>query len=428
MNIEKIHIKNYRGFEDLIVNFKKNINVFVGVNGAGKSSILDLIASFLNNFTIKFSGISSREIEYNLTMLDINIDKQETVNQIFVSSYIGDMSWELKRDFRGGKNNFRQMNSHIVEYQRRFEDYPNLSVPIFKYFQSQRNSVEKSKSSSVKKRYIAEQFKVYEDAFDKTLEFDRFISWFVEEENIENRRKVTLGDLSYKNPKINMVRRALTKFFGSFKSSKYENLRVEVRDINLKTNERSSLVIDKNGKTFNLKQLSDGEKMLILVVADIAHRLSLANPQNDSLNKGAGIVLIDEIDLHLHPAWQREVIPCLLSTFPDIQFITTTHSPQVLSSVDNKNIFIIEDFKIVEITPPTLGNDSNTILGDLFDVSERPVETQKEIDLLYDLIEDEKNERKTLKLLKKLENQLGKNNPEIIRAKLHYEFQKSEEK
>jgi len=436
MKIKEIEIENYRGFKNKKhLVFKNDINVIVGINGAGKTSILDLIASFLNNFTVKFSGSSNREIEQNLTMLDINIDEQETRNKIFVNSEITHnldfgilerndiISWELKRDFKGGKSNFKQLNEYINAYQKLFKVNPEQNIPIFKYFQSQRNSTEKQKQSISRKRYIAEQFKAYDNAFDKTLEFDKFISWFIEEENKENRAKVSLSNLSYTNPKLNAVRSAIIQFLESFPSFEYKNLRVEERTFNLKTNEKSSLVLDKNNKTFNLKQLSDGEKVLILLVSDIAHRLALANPELKNCLLGTGIILIDEIDLHLHPAWQREVISCLLKTFPNLQFITTTHSPQVLSNINPENIFIIEDFNFVEITPNTFGNDSNTILWDIFGVSERPEHTKAKLEKLYEIIEEDDKQDEAKELLNELILQLGDNNSEILRAKLHFDFQ-----
>lgn len=435
MKIKEIEFENYRGFKNKNkITFKDDINVIVGINGAGKTSILDLIASFLNHFTVKFSGSSSRDIKQSLTMLDINIDEQETINKIFVSSDIDNkediISWELKQNFKSGKsekNNFEQLNKYIDTYQEIFKFNSEQNIPIFKYFQSQRNSTEKQKQSISKKRYIAEQFKAYDNAFDKTLEFDNFISWFVEEENKENRKKVSLSNLSYTNPRLNTVRDAITQFLESFSSFKYKNLRVEERTFNLKTNEESSLVIDKADKTFNLKQLSDGEKILILLVSDIAHRLALANPQYKNCLLGTGVILIDEIDLHLHPSWQREVIPCLLKTFPNLQFIATTHSPQVLSTVNSENIYIIEDFNFVEFTPNTFGNDSNTILWDIFGVSERPEQTKAKLEKFYKIIEEEGKQDEAKTLLQELTLQLGNDNSEILRANLHFDFQNQNE-
>ena len=100
--------------------------------------------------------------------------------------------------------------------------------------------------------------------------------------------------------------------------------------------------IEKDGKSFDLSQMSDGEKNMITLVGDIARRLAIANPSSSDPLKGDGIILIDEIDLHLHPKWQRLMIPQLTTIFPNCQFIITTHSPQVIGNTKPENIFILE--------------------------------------------------------------------------------------
>lgn len=430
MKIQKIEAQNYRGFKKLNLSFDENINLLVGVNGSGKSSILDLVAMFLNTFVIKLLGKSSRELDYALTMFDINIEAQETIDKIVLSTNKNNnesnvLTWEIKRDFKGGKSNYKKLNAFVANYQASFRENENQSVPIFKYFHAQRSLSEKDKSAPSKKRYIAEQFKAYEGAFDRAFEFDKFMTWFLEEENKENRKKVSLKDFSYTNKQLESVRQAITSFLGNFPAVKYENLRVEDRPFNVKSNEKSAFVIDKNGQAYNLKQLSDGEKSLILMVADIAYRLALANPNAEYCLTGEGIILIDEIDLHLHPAWQREVIPCLTKTFPNIQFLATTHSPQVLSNVSSDKVYLIEDFEIVLNTPPTYGNDSNTILEDLFEVNPRPLHTESKFNKFYELLDAEEYVEAS-KILEGLKQRLGSQNSEVLRASLHYDFQKPE--
>ncbi len=91
------------------------------------------------------------------------------------------------------------------------------------------------------------------------------------------------------------------------------------------------MLIDKHGETLNVSQLSQGEKSLMTLVGDIARRLAMMNPSLASPLEGDGIVLIDEVDLHLHPKWQRSLLERLTTTFPGCQFVVTTHSPLVVS-------------------------------------------------------------------------------------------------
>jgi predicted ATP-binding protein involved in virulence len=102
------------------------------------------------------------------------------------------------------------------------------------------------------------------------------------------------------------------------------------------------MTITKQGQELIINQLSDGEKCLLAMVGDLARRLAIANPSLPDPLQGSGVVLIDEIELHLHPKWQREIIPALTRTFPNCQFIVTTHSPQVISQVKPEGIYILE--------------------------------------------------------------------------------------
>lgn len=149
--------------------------------------------------------------------------------------------------------------------------------------------------------------------------------------------------------------------------------------------------------------------------------MALPSLDNPLIGKGI-IVLIDEIDLHLHPAWQRAIIPALEKTFPNIQLITTTHSAQVLSTVNKENVFLLEDFKVVPTIPHTFGKDSNSILNDLFGVGERLNEAKKEFQELYHLIDDENKKEEAERKLIEMEEKYGNDDVEVVRAKLHFDF------
>ena len=105
---------------------------------------------------------------------------------------------------------------------------------------------------------------------------------------------------------------------------------------------RLEMKIDKENISLNVSQMSDGEKCTLALLGDLARRLALANPMKENPLLGEGIVLIDEVELHMHPSWQRKVLYTLKETFPNIQFIVTTHSPIILSEADeNYNVFFM---------------------------------------------------------------------------------------
>ena len=151
------------------------------------------------------------------------------------------------------------------------------------------------------------------------------------------------------------------------------------------------MLAQKDDETFDINQLSDGEKCLIAMVGDLARRLTMANPTMDNPLEGEGVVLVDEIDLHLHPTWQRTVVPRLLKTFPNVQFILSTHSPQVLSHVEDKSVFLLNqtaDSGIVHVPlTEAYGQTYERLLEDVFGIPTRPDEIQHELELLFDLIQ-----------------------------------------
>ena len=123
-----------------------------------------------------------------------------------------------------------------------------------------------------------------------------------------------------------------------------------------------------------MSEMSDGYRNMLSMVADIAYRMALLNPQflGEVTKKTSGVVLIDEIDLHLHPAWQRHIVSALKEIFPKVQFIVSTHAPSVISSVPKEEIVVLENHQVRRAELPTYGKDANSILKTVMDVPERP--------------------------------------------------------
>ena len=176
------------------------------------------------------------------------------------------------------------------------------------------------------------------------INFDCFLDWFKNEKLYEYQEKEK--NHSYESPQLKAVKSAISSFFG-------EDLQLNVRG--------SQLTANKNGLEILFSSLSDGEKSLCMLFADIARRLAIANPNLENPLEGNGVILVDEIEMHLHPSWQRKVCSALVKTFPNCQFIITTHSPQVLGELQPQDIRLLNNFKIT--TPPqSFGLDSNSVI------------------------------------------------------------------
>jgi predicted ATP-binding protein involved in virulence len=186
--------------------------------------------------------------------------------------------------------------------------------------------------------------------------------------------------------------------------------------------------VRKDRKEFELNQLSDGERGLLALAFDLTRRLAIANPKlKDPVAKSPAIVLLDEVELHLHPSWQRDVLRRFAKTFSNCQFIVTTHSPQVLGEVEGKYIHYLKRNKkgeIIRWTPPrALGLDSNRVLRELMDAPSRNAAFDARAHRLFKLIDAERF-RDAKALMSKIQGKLGEDEPDVVRARALMAFLK----
>ncbi|NMF60444.1 AAA family ATPase [Pseudanabaena yagii] len=436
MHIEKLRMQNFRGFKDVTIDFPSNLAVFIGVNGSGKSSIIDCCALFLSLLVTSvrmFRDFHDSEPP-SISESDITIGYDETQNQIDVLLDLKRLSFPLILTRKSSRemNLFTRINTSesIKEGEKVIfhnESYYGLDsvfsevvndfyqiltnklsdeniydgFPILVHYSTDRAVNEIVLDSDQKNLNIPAL--AYDYAITKKVDFTDFFVWYRNQEDLEN--EVRLSDNpNYVDHKLKTIRSAIPLFL-----PKLSNLRVK-RSMPIR------MTMMKDGDELNIKQLSSGEKNLLVMVADIARRLAIANPDpTKNALEGEGIILIDEIELHLHPQWQRDIIPRLTSTFPNCQFIVTTHSPQVLSNVKKENVFVVEDFQVYPADAYTFGRDSNSILSELMGVTERPVEIQNKLtECLYKIDDGQIEEAKIL--LRELSDLLGHNDSEIVKA------------
>jgi predicted ATP-binding protein involved in virulence len=440
MHVTELHIENFRRFQKLDFYPPKDLAVLIGVNGSGKSTVLDALAILLNLYSNQLLGrkywhddffdIEFTDSDISLATLEARLAVTVQVDKLNLQSWnilINRSSYPTRRNKnKGNKVDNNQLFDLVRSHLNQLKYSPSAPSPILMHYQHSRTA---TNSSSVEhypsfgKRGIP-KLSAYLQAFSKNRDdFKDFFDWFELEENYENEVRLR-EDINFKNSRLEVVRLAIQTFLAEFPDAHFDNLRIirHQRNSEVEFKSRSiepTLVITKNAQEFSINQLSDGEKTLLMLVADIARRLAILNPGASSpeeVLKGNGIVLIDEIDLHLHPAWQRMVIPGLRATFPNCQFFATTHSPQVLSNVPKENVFILEDSQIYPADSTTYGRDTNAILAELMGVSERPLETKKMLNECFNLIDAGELQKAEIRL-DELEKMLGSFDTEVIRAK-----------
>lgn len=407
MKVKQLKINSFRGIKDLTLDFDLNEpTVIIGINGSGKSSILDCLAILLSWFPARIQ--SSQGSGNHFTDSDVNNNNKGTHNQIVIyTPELENITWSLTRVKKGySKNkstNLSDLKLLTDRIHKKIEANLQESLPLAVYYPTNRAVLDVP--LRIKQKHLFESINAYDSALAKgKIDFRRFFEWFRNREDLENE-KYRDNLIEEKDSQLEAVREAIYSILKSF-----SNLRVRRSPLRM--------TLDKKKQQLIVNQLSDGEKCLLAIVGDLARRLAIANPSYQDALQGEAIVMIDEIELHLHPKWQREIIAALKRTFPNCQFIITTHSPQVISNIKPENIYLLETSEegiIVRHPQTSFGRDSNSILEDVMGVSERPLEIKQDLLKLFQIIE-EGNLEAAQKLRQEIADKIGSDEPELIKA------------
>lgn len=329
MRIDRISIANMRLVgeqpKELRFDSAKNVVILLGDNGFGKTTILDAIATAMAPYPAQFPGIA----DFQLSDLDVHISRNGRRAQfLMVDAELSDCDVAMKSiRYRKGthtppKANYESLKHNAtVKKDAIIAGEKGIVLPIFAYYGTGRGQFQVPERRRGFQQ-VFERWDCYKSAINPETDFKRFFGWFDLMEDQERRDREKVRDFNYSSPVLNAVRKALSMMVDS-----YINPRIETRPLRFIMDR-----VDEDGSTHELRieQLSEGYKIVISMVADLAARMAEANPDKDNPLDATGIVLIDEVDLHLHPRWQREILLQLTNVFPNIQFIVSTHSPIIV--------------------------------------------------------------------------------------------------
>jgi predicted ATP-binding protein involved in virulence len=386
MQLSHVSLINFRCFEELEIELHPRLTVIVGSNGAGKTSILDGIAAgltpvlrYLSSANQRLSGEGSgiKDTDFRLIKRP---GRDATITSDFAQIKItakDGLTWDYWRPASKGKEPESKIGetslaSHLKPIADQLTGTTTSLLPVFAYYGANRGIDIPERLRATTESYT-HQTAALVGALDSSSNFKEMLKWFDDAAELRANKGRRAEDFEL-SPALDAVRCAITNLLGG----SYQNPHFS-RD------HRFVVEKGKDGLILQVAQLSQGYKSMLALGMDFARRLALANPHLNYSNPAEGVwgvlddapqssdldplpqvatmlapavMLVDEIDVHLHPSWQQKILSDLLRTFPNTQFIVTTHSPQVLTSVDRSSIRILQDE-----TDPETGKTRTVVRG-----------------------------------------------------------------
>ena len=420
IHLASLDLVNFRGFESVNLTFEPQLTVLIGNNGAGKTTILEAVAGSLQYIKDEIQDQKQTEL-----FKDTDIRTAPNIDSFEVRLRLDEPKTELKASY---SLRFKTAFEYISGQSMNTDDEPvdepdyatkslmkswyadNGSLEILAYYPCEAISVQ---NGSVTKFNPRNAQSAYDDVLNGRFNFSVLKKWLVYQFNI----KQEVGSNAY----FDRIADIITGEHGILNDEdevQFSQMRVTyLRD----EDTEGSLLFTKGDVGITEHQLSSGEKLLFALFADIARRLITANPKsNDPLTEGSGVVLIDEIDLHLHPKWQQKVVGSLLSIFPNVQFLVTSHSAEVLKGLDRKHIRILKNRQIISTAPFIKGRKSSAVLEDAFEIPELTPEYEEKIKQFYRAVETDKITAR--RLLDEIKEDFGEQDENVLRAESYFEI------
>ncbi len=402
LKLLSMKLEHFRCFANLELDFDPQLTVLTGKHGSGKTALLDAVSVFLKHLV---SPIDDKRV--NFRRKDFQTGHPLSV---------------LKYEFLAGEEIKKSTFAFTVKYdsivchndcQEDFQEIEKKNIaPIFACY-----SEERRVDSYEYKRYPDKgRVSAFENAFSHQIDFSRTLSWFIDNASGEALEGIRQENTEFEFPELTAVHEAVVRCVGRY----YEPCVAGAPP---------RLIFDRKDTTNRFltpDQLDGGCRTMLALVMDLARRMAVANADSDwgwggTVLDSPGIVLIDEIELRLHPSWQQTVLPDLMEIFPNVQFIVTTHSPQVAGSLEGKHIRILDNNVVSHVPPGTLGADSSHILKKIFgSESKHPLDLKDELNEYKDLVYSDKwDEPRTIELKNLLYDRYREYEEELFELQLY---------
>lgn len=412
MKLKRVVIENYRAISHLELHLHEQMNVFFGGNARGKTSLLSAVAVGLGSILRLLPGVSS----VGFRAMD---RRRRRPTRVILEADDG-TRWERRLGLPplpGRLDGLRERLEPVVVAEELERDPRDL--PIVAFYDTERSVADSPQRRGAPR--VFPRFGALDGALSPQTRFHAFFSWFYGKEHEESSEQRRRRDPDYRLPELEAVRRAIESLVPGISAPMvaYRPLRFAV-----------SVVEDDETQEFALDQLSGGYRVMLALAADLARRMAQGNPHLDEPLQSEAVVLIDEVDLHLHPSWQQRVLPDLMRTFPNAQFLISTHSPQVLTTVEADRIVHLErvdgEIGAYGAAASTYGARASDALEKVMGVDERPAGNGFVTDLRRYLrwVAQGKGESLSARALRKKLVEIAPEDPDLASAALEIRRQR----
>lgn len=439
MKVTSLKLAYFRAIETAEFSFRPGFNLIVGANGAGKSTVLDAIRICASRVLPSISESRAKPISFarsdirsGFPFLDVELSfaigpedfrfTRRQWREAFATDDVDNVE-KLRREILDSdrlRNRARALLRELADSDRNVDSdtfAPPRSqleraasaaevAPNCVFFSTSRSVA--SNVGGAGARTVGGASAAYANALrPRRMYLAEFADWMLVQDALAGERRIAARHLE-------VLQSAVHEFLPD-----YQNLRGEKR-------QTSRLLIDREGIVLDVDQLSEGERGVLALVLELARRLSQANPSlEDPLREGHAVVLIDEIDLHLHPKWQRQIVRRLREAFPRCQFVATTHSPQVIGEVEHDRIQVIADGHVYSPSH-SFGVDSSRVLEEIMGADSRSQEVRSLLSQISQAIGNQRYEN-AHGLLPCLVDRLGEDDPEVTRVRTLLDFMEGAE-
>ena len=434
MRIKKLYLKNFRCYDTLEIDFNPQLTVIVGENGKGKTAILDALAislePYLRAFDCKGRNMTEKDVrmlkdagQEEIRILRMKSQYPAVIKVDGVTEEGQELSW--KRELKSSRGRTTSTNAkEVAAYGSRLWSAVNANgdekvvLPVLAYYGTSRMWND-SKMLLGNKKVDLPRNTGYVECLEPSSSYNTFGQWFKYAvlSSAEFERYIQERGEKQENPYnlvLDAVREAVTTCLKS----------MGWNDIDYSFALQEFVLRHPDMGEMPMEALSDGARSVISMAADLAYRMVRLNPDlgRAAAKETPGLVLIDEVDMHLHPSWQQTVLFDLQQAFPKVQFIVSTHSPQVLSTVAPECIRILQwgkEFEGIREPVFSLGAESYQLLKDIQNVDTRPqaLPIVKELSHYLALVaEDKWDSKEALELRKHLDEWAKGREPALLRA------------